>query len=284
MNPIALRCLALLLVVTASTACADFGRKSNYYSVNADGTRSKKYSRVNQYTSYGTGGLGAQAKVAAAYEEAQHAPAPSIDVQVLNAALPAGVTLEGGTIKIAPDAPFEAIGRFEVAYWLSSAPQETEVEDDLKRLASVTSSNVVVVEVTRMGHGDPRVNFISGILLRKGGAGAPGSQPTAAVVQPTRGGARSRARLVYAANAYGCLSAAEFADEVSARLGYSPWVEDSAIEIHTELVANGKAFRATVKLADGTKKTLTGVTCKVLTDAVISTVVVQLDSSPKRFD
>jgi len=282
MNPIALRSLALLLVVTASTACADFGRKSNYYSVNADGTRSKKYSRVNQYTSYGTGGLGAQAKVAAAYEEAQHAPAPSIDVQVLNAALPVGVTLEGGTIKIAPDAPFEAIGRFEVAYWLSSAPQETEVEDDLKRLASVTRSNVVVVEVTRMGHGDPRVNFLSGILLRKGGA--PGSQPTAGVEQPARAGARSKARLVYAAKAVGCLSESEFADEVSARLGYSPWVDDSAIEIHTELVANGKAFRATVKLADGTKKTLTGVTCKVLTDAVISAVVVQLDSSPKRFD
>lgn len=281
MNPTALRCLALLLLITASTACADFGRKSNYYSVNADGTRSKKYSRVNQYTSYGAGGLGAQAKIAAAYEDAQHAPAPNIEVEVLNAALPAGVTLEGGTIKIAPDAPFEAIGRFEVAYWLSSAPQETEVEDDLKRLAAVTSANVVVVEVARMAHGDPRVNFLTGILLRRGGERASATEPTA---QPARAGARSRARLVYAANAYGCLSASEFSDEVSARLGYSPWVEDSAIEIHTELVANGKAFRATVKLADGTRKTLTGVSCKVLTDAVISAVVVQLDSSPKRFD
>ncbi len=277
MNPTAARCLAFVLLVLASSACADFGRKDNYYSVNADGTRSKKYSRVNQYTSYGANGLGAQATVAAAYENAQHAPAPNIDVEILNAALPAGVTLEGGTIKIATDAPFEAIGRFEVAYWLSSAPPETEVADDLKRLASVTNANVVVVEVARMAHGDPRVNFLSGILLRKGGASVASAKPATPAV-------RAKARLIYASKAAGCLSSTEFADEVSARLGYSPWVDDSAREIHTELVQHDKAFRATVRLADGTKKVLTAVSCKLLTDAVVSAVVVQLDSAPKRFD
>lgn len=279
MNHTALRCLALLLalLLLVTSACADFGRKDNYYSVNPDGTRSKKYSRVNQYTSYGAGGLGAQATVAAAYETAQHAPAPNIEVEILNAALPSGVTLEGGTIKIAKDAPFEAIGRFEVAYWLSSAPQETEVADDLKRLAAVTNSNVVVVEVARMAHGDPRVNFLTGILLRKGGASVATTTPGAAAV-------RAKARLFYASKAAGCLSATEFADEVSARLGYSPWVDDSAREIHTELVHHKKAFRATVRLADGTKKVLSAESCKLLTDAVVSAVVVQLDSAPKRFD
>lgn len=277
MNPTGLRFLALVLLVTASSACADLLRKDNYYSVNADGTRSKKYSRVNQYTSYGAGGLGMQAKIAAAYENAQHAPAPNIEVEVLNAALPAGVTLEGGTIKIAKNAPFEAVGRFELAYWLSSAPQETEVEEDLRRLAAVTSANIVVVEVARMAHGDTRVNSINGILLRKGAAGA-------SIGEPARDPVRAKARLIYASNAAGCLSATEFADEVSARLGYSPWVDDSAREIHTEIATHQKAFRATVRLADGTKKVLKAASCKLLTDAIVSTVVVQLDSAPKRFD
>jgi len=283
MNPTALRSLVLLIALSAVAACADFGRKSNYYSVNNDGTRSQKYSRVNQYTGYGENALGAQATIAAAYEEAQHAPAPAIQVQVLNAALPAGVTLENGTIKIDKDAPYVAIGRFEVAYWLPSAPKETEIEDDLRRLAGVTKSNVVVVEVTRMGHGDPRVNYFSGILLHKGDAIEASVVGTQVAAEPARTRARAKAHLVYEAKATGCLTATEFADEVSARLGYSPWVADGASSLHTEIAAQGKAFRATVRLADGTKKTLTGQTCKTLTDAVISAVVVQLDS-PKRFD
>ncbi len=282
MNLIALRSLSLLIALAAVSACADFGRKSNFYSVNADGTRSQKYSRVNQYTGYGEGALGAQEKIAAAYEQAQHAPAPNIEVEVLNAALPAGVTLESGTIKIDKDAPYQAIGRFEVAYWLSSAPKETEVEEDLKRLAAVTNSNVVVVEITRMAHGDPRVNYFSGILLRKGAMPA-GSAPGATAAAPSEKRARARARLVYQAKAAGCLSETEFADEVSAKLGYSPWVDDTVIALHTEIAAQGKAFRATVRLADGSKKVLTGATCKTVTDAVVSAIVVQLDS-PKRFD
>ena len=106
----------------------------------------------------------------------------------------------------------------------------------------------------------------------------------AATAQPTSTGVRAKARLIYASRAAGCLSATEFADEVSARLGYSPWVDDSAREIHAEIVNHDKAFRATVRLGDGTKKILTAVSCKLLTDAVVSTVVVQLDSAPKRFD
>src|SRR5688500_9828335 len=114
----------LLLAILLVGACAGLLRKDNYYSVKPDGPRSQIYSSVNQYTSYGPGGLGAQSKVAAAYEDAQHAPPPPIDVEVFNASLPPGVTLESGVVKIDKDAPYESVGRFEIGYWLDSAPQE----------------------------------------------------------------------------------------------------------------------------------------------------------------
>ncbi|MDQ3365876.1 MAG: hypothetical protein M3680_10655 [Myxococcota bacterium] len=289
MNPAAsLRSLALLLVITAVPACADVGRKDNYYSVDPNGARSQKYSRINQYTGYGEGALGAQATIAAAYEQAQHAPPPTVELQVYNAALPPGVSLEHGAVKIAEGAPYEAIGRYEVGYWLGSAPQETEVTDDLKRLAAVTGANVVIVEVTRVSHADTRVNYLSGILLRKravAGDGAP-AQATAGASQSATPGARVRAqaRLVYAAKPKGCLTTTEFADEVSARLGYSPWIDAAPTALHTEIVQRGTAYRATVRLTDGTQKELTGETCRTLTDAVISVVVVGLDAPPRRFD
>ncbi|MBA3818021.1 MAG: hypothetical protein H0X17_03970 [Deltaproteobacteria bacterium] len=292
MNPVALlRSIALLLVVATAPACADFVRKDNYYSVDPNGARSKKYSRINQYTGYGEGALGAQATIAAAYEDAQHAPPPTVELQVYSAALPPGVSLEHGAVKIAESAPYEAIGRYELGYWLASAPQETEVADDLERLAAVTGANVVIVEVTRVSHADTRVNYLSGILLRKRAVAADGASVPAPAIAPSTvptpaKGARVRAqaRLVYTAKPRGCLTTTEFADEVSARLGYSPWIDAATTALHAEIVQRGTAYRATVRLTDGTTKELTGETCRTLTDAVISVVVVGLDAPPRRFD
>jgi hypothetical protein len=278
---------SLVILALSATACAGLARKDNYYSVNADGSRSQKYSRVNQYTAYGQGGLGAQSTIAAAYEQAQHAPAPAIPIEVFNASLPAGVTIDQGAIQIAKDAPYESVGRYEIGYWLDSAPQESEVEDDLKRLAAVTESNVVVVEVTRVGHGDTRVNYLSGILLRKRGpSAAPGALAKGEPASTDR--VRAKARLVYAAKPRGCLTQAELSDEISAKLGYSPWVEsDVASTLRLDIVQQAGKFVATVVLADGARKELSGATCKTVTDAAISVVVVQLDrvaAPPKRYD
>src|SRR6185503_9300587 len=104
-------------------------REANYYSINADGSRSEKYSRVNQWSTFGAGGLGAQSAIAAAYEDAQHAPPPANAVEIFNAALPPGVTLDHGTVKIDKAAPYEAIGRYEIGYWKASAPHETQIEE-----------------------------------------------------------------------------------------------------------------------------------------------------------
>lgn len=252
-------------------------RQPNYYSVNADGSRSEKYSRVNQWSSYGTNGLGAQTKIAAAYEDAQHAPAPDIAVDVYNAALPPGVSLEDGTVKIAKDAPYEAVGRFEVGYWAASAPRESEIEEDLRRLAAVTGANTVVVEVQRVGHADDHVRHMNGIVLRKRGDAA--SRGAAAMSAPRP---RAHAQLVYRASGPGCLSQDEFADEVSAKLGYSPWRASAKARLHTEIERGDDTYHARISMPGATAKQLHAATCKALTDAVVTVIVVQLDDPMKR--
>jgi len=164
--------IAALLVLTA----CGLGRKANYYSINHDGSRSDSYSHINEYTSYGPDGLGQQQAISTAYEDAQHAPAPQLDVEIFNASLPPGVKLTGGVLEIDKEAPYEAVGRFEIGYWLESAPQETEVKDDLLRLASVTHTNVIVVEVDHVTHADPRVNHLVGVVLRKVANGIPAAR------------------------------------------------------------------------------------------------------------
>ncbi|MDQ3341741.1 MAG: hypothetical protein M4D80_41870 [Myxococcota bacterium] len=246
-------------------------RQPNYYSINVDGSRSEKYSRVNQWSSYGTSGLGAQPKIAAAYEAAQHAAAPSVDVTVYNASLPTGVSLEHGVVKIATDAPYTAIGRFEIGYWAASAPREHELDEDLRRLAAVTHGDTIVVEVQRIGHADDRVQYMNGIVLRKTGT------TTTATSR-----ARAEARLVYKANGLGCLSADEFADEVSAKLGYSPWRESAQRTLHAELAHADGSYRAVISVAGAASKQLSATTCKALTDAVVTVLVVQLDDPMKR--
>jgi hypothetical protein len=263
------RALALVIMLVG----CGLGRQPNYYSIRPDGSRSEVYSRINEYASYETGGLGRQAAVAAAYEEAQHAPPPAKDVEIFNASLPPGVKATGGGIEIQPGTPLAGVGRFEIGYWLSSAPPETEVGDDLKRLAAVTNADVVVVEVQRVKHGDPRVNHLNGVLLRRVAQPTVVVSPVPPVVRP-----RVTAQLVYQANARGCLSAGEFADEVSARLGYSPWVDASANTLHTEIVEQGGTYRATIRVPSGASKEVAGASCRAVTDAAISAIVVRLDT------
>lgn len=249
------------------------GRQPNYYSIRPDGSRSEIYSRINEFASYERDGLGRQAQVAAAYEEAQHAPPPAKQVEIFNASLPPGVKVNGGAIEIEPGTPLAGVGRFEIGYWLSSAPPETDVGDDLKRLATVTNADVVVVEVQRVAHGDPRVNYLHGILLRRTAPDVATTTPLPPVARP-----RVKAQLVYQVNARGCLSAGEFADEISAKLGYSPWVDASSNTLRTEIVERGGAYRATIRVPSGVSKEVAGASCRAVTDAAISAIVVRLDS------
>ena len=263
------RIVSLVVVVGACTPAIYRApvRQPNYYSINVDGSRSEKYSRINQWSSYGTNGLGAQPKIAAAYEKAQHAVAPTLDVTVYNASFPPGVSLEHGTVKIDPEAPYLSIGRFELGYWTASAPREHELDEDLRRLAAVTHGDTLVVEVQRVGHGDDRVQYVNGIVLRK-----------TAAQKPVTSRPRTEARLVYKATGQGCLSEDDFADEVSAKLGYAPWRATAPRALHAELERVNGSFRATISVAGAAPKQLSATTCEALTAAVVTVVVIQLDA------
>jgi hypothetical protein len=263
----------IIFFILVSTACGGLMRKSNYYSINPDGSRSQKYSRVNEYSAYGTQGLGAQQTISDAYEKAQHAPPPQRDVKIFNSSLPAGVKLADGVIQVDKDADFDAVGRFEIGYWLDSAPNETDVKDDITRLAQVTDTDAVVVEVQHVTHGDPRVNYLVGFVMRhKLQMLSDRPAPTAAVVKK-----HVKAKLEYVTTARGCMSRGEFADEVSARLGYSPWVKDAELELSANIVEQAGSFKATIRSPKSEPKQLTGATCRNVTDAAIAVLVVRLD-------
>lgn len=262
----------IILVLVMLTACG-LTRQPNYYSVNPDGTRSERYSHVNEYSAYGTAGLGAQQTVSDAYEKAQHAPPPALDVKIFNSSLPPGVTLSNGVVQIDKDAPYEAVGRFQIGYWLSSAPKETEIKDDLVRLASVTDATVVVVEVTHMNHADPHVNYLEGFVLRE--------KPLAALTAtgtppPVKAKSHAHAKLTYEARGPGCLSMEEFSDEVSAVLGYSPWTTDATREVKVRIAGDAGAFKATITLPHAPSKDIQGATCQTATQAAVAVFAVAL--------
>jgi hypothetical protein len=260
-----------ITLICALAACGP-RRQPNFYSIDATGTRSQKYSRINEYTSYTPGDLGAQAKISAAYEDAQHTPPPKRPVTILDSSLPEGITATGGSFEIAKDAPYAAVGRYEIGYWLDSAPSDDGIREDLERLAAVTTSDVVVVQTQHVAHADPRVIYMTGILLRNRAA----SSATPAT-PPTPAKARATAQLVYQAAA-GCLSADQFADEISARLGYSPWVATSTMQLHADIARQGAAYHATIRgpTGDATKE-LDGPSCKVVTEAAVSAISVRLE-------
>jgi hypothetical protein len=260
----------IIILCVVMTACG-LGRQPNYYSISPDGTRSQRYSRVNESSAYGTGGLGAQKTISDAYEKAEHAAPPALDVKIYNASLPPGVTLGDGVVKIDKDAPYEAVGRFEIGYWLDSAPNEPDVKDDLVRLASVTGGSTVVVEVQHPNHADPRVQYMVGFILRARAVEAAAPQAARPHV---------RAKLSYEASARGCLSVGEFADEVSARLGYSPWAADAPLSLGARIIEQGGTFKATITSPRGAPKQLTGATCRTVTDAAVAVLVVRLDETP----
>lgn len=265
----------IIIVFVMLTACG-LGRQPNYYSVNPDGTRSDRYSHVNEYSAYGTAGLGAQQTISDAYEKAQHAAPPALDVKIFNSSLPPGVTLSNGVIEIDKDAPYEAVGRFQIGYWLSSAPKETEVKDDLVRLASVTASTVVVVEVQHVSHADPHVNYLEGFVLReKQLAALTGTGPTPPAAPATKK-PHAHAKLAYEARGHGCLSMGEFSDEVSAVLGYSPWTTDATRELKIRIAENAGAFKATITLPHAPSKDVQGATCQTATQAAVAVFAVAL--------
>lgn len=261
----------VLAIIVAGCASMDqtqqntWVREPDYYSITVDGQRSPRYSRVDEYTEYGANALGAQARISDAYASALHAPPPQTPAIFFHAELPPGVTIEGRTVKVDPRAPFEPIATYQLGYVLASAPQETEIVDDLHRLANVTGADAVVVIVGHVGAADPRVKLVSGFVLRQRRV-----EPVQAPVK------RTTAQLDYRATGDGCPSAADVRSAIAKRLGYSPW-ESGARTLHAEVAPSGRGFAASIRVGEGTPRTLSASTCGRVTDALVSVVAIQLD-------
>jgi hypothetical protein len=235
-----------------------------YYSIEADGSRTARYSRIEEFTAHGTQALGERARIVNAYATAQHAPAPTIELVVFASELPPGIRLDGGVIDVTPDAPYEVIGQYQLAYVLATAPMERDILDDLERLAFVTGGDAVVIELQ---HDGLHVRGISGLVLHH-----------RATVAPKPAATHHSVQLSYHATGAGCLTADELRAQIAARLGYAPWA-DAALPLHAEIAAADHGFVATVQLGETAPRKLTGTSCHAVTAAVISIVVIQIDES-----
>lgn len=150
-------CATAISLLLIATGCAYTGPRS----------------RVNRYTAFGMAALGEQERVARDYETALKTPTPHVPVQILNATLPPGVEVKDGQIKVADGAPFQVIGEFEIGYWRSLQPNESEIVDDVKRMAKIVGADIVVVQVQKVSHGNPKVEFFTGIALKNLAAPTP---------------------------------------------------------------------------------------------------------------
>jgi len=262
---------AIALLVFAS-ACAMNQTQQNswvhapdYYSIDANGTRSDRYSRVNAYTEFGADGLGAQSKISEAYASAQHAPPPATDA-IFNAELPPGLSVDGRVVKVDPRASFEPIAQYEIEYQLGAAPPETDIVDDLQRLAKVTGADAIVVEVQRVGDADPRVKQLAGFALRR--------RDAVTAAPPMK---RKTALLDYRATGDNCPSSADVSTAIAKRLGYTPWDPGATATMRADVVAIERGYAGSVRFGDAAPRTLRGSTCQRVTDAMISIAVIQLD-------
>ncbi|MFT3693082.1 MAG: hypothetical protein QM831_08065 [Kofleriaceae bacterium] len=247
------------LLVTLA-ACAGLARPASYYSVNADGSKSVTYARINEWSSYGQHGLGAQPVIARAFEDAEHAPAPVQTIDIFNSTMPPGVTIEAGIMKVEPGTKLEPVGKFELGYWVTDAPHEQDIEPDLHRLAQVVNGDVLVVTIGHVAHGDDRVQYVTGYVLRKP------SPMTADVPKP-------HAHLVYSATA-SCPSEQVFGELVTKRLGYSPW-QAIGPEVKTEILQSPAGFVAKVSFA-GTHDEMSATSCGEASDAAALAIASKL--------
>lgn len=83
-------------------------------------------------------------------------------------------------------------------------------------------------------------------------------------------------KLRYAATSGACLGVDLFAAEVASKLGYWPWADDGAIAMNVDIRLGDRAYVATLSL-DGAEKQLTAPSCKLVTDALVASVVAHIE-------
>ncbi|HEY1812912.1 MAG TPA: hypothetical protein VGG74_11230 [Kofleriaceae bacterium] len=262
------------ILVCAVCACAKQPMPANswvsepdYYSVGSDGARSPRYSRIDDYTAYGSGGLGAQARIGDAYASAQHAPPPAIDPILFREELPPGIAVDGATLKVDPRSPYEPIGQFAISYALAAAPAEPDVVDDLERLAAVTRGDAIVLRLVHVADADPRVREMTGLVLRRRAPAEVAAPP------PTH----RRAKLAYSASP-GCPTSDELGRAIAARLGYSPWDASATTELRAQITRAPRGFEASLQIGAATRR-LSAASCRGLGDALVAIAVIELEGS-----
>ncbi len=249
------------------------------YSIASDGSRLERFSRITMlampvelevWRPFGPD----TASWARAYETAQHEPPPDAPFVIFNAKLPPGPRLEGDVLVLAEPAPYKVFARFHLVYQAAGAPRESELGDDLARLAHLTRADAIAVETSSFADSDPRVQYVTGYILQR----------RAEPHRPT--GSHRQARLEYRGDP--CTSTVALEHEVGARLGYAPWSEGATQIIHAAIRHAPDGFHATLATevtmtATGTRS-LSGRTCKLVTDALVTVIVMQLDSADARYD
>lgn len=270
--------------LTGASACLPAQRKSNYWSVAANGQRSAVYSRINNYVQFGRVALGAQERVVAAYEAAQHQIAPTREPIVYQSTLPAGVTVRDGLVEISKDAPYEAVGRFEVGYFWESEglmanivglPKEPEIAPDLRRLAAVIAADVLIVEIATLTlrNGEKRVSHVKGFALKDTSGGLGVKTHTAVAPPPTQ-----RVRLRYTPPA-GCPTTDEVSDDIAAQLGYSPW-DANGDAVAISVTSERGAYFVGLVMPGSTARTFSAATCAEAIAAARAALLVYLSGAP----
>ncbi len=265
--------LCALLLGACGTWHYEFAR-------NPDGSKSRRASRVAVYANVASDTFGAGQDVPSLYLEALRKPAPQRDIRIFNAALPDGAHLNDGVLSVDADAGLMVIGRFEIVYYdtYRAAPIDAEIRQDLQRLAEVTDATIAIIEVV---HTPGTFACVKGFVLRKTGDAAPAQSVTelSGATDTSSGVPRAMASLSYAPAPSGCLSADEFADEVSAKLGYVPWTKNGDHRLAVAFAKTKDGYQGTVTLNDGRAKQVAGPTCKLATDALVVVTTVLIESN-----
>lgn len=272
---------ALLLCASAVGSSGCFF--SNYrLARNQDGSNSGRLSRLVTYADAEADTFGKGRDVPGLYLAALRQTPPKIDIKVFNSSLPAGVHLNDGVLSVDPGVPLVVVGRFEIDYSCIQLPDDVGIRDDLARLASVTSADTAIIEVRETR---PYANCVdasvAGFVLRSTADAAQAQSVTelSGATDTSSGVPRALASLTYAPAPTGCLSADEFADEVSAKLGYVPWTKAGEHRLAVAFAKTKDGYQGTVTLNDGRAKQVAGPTCKLAADALVVVTTVLIESN-----
>jgi hypothetical protein len=123
--------------------------------------------RVDTYTTFGQFQPNETERVKREYAASLATPPPNYDVTILNSSFPPGVAIVDGHLIAAPDAPYQPIADFQIAFRLDrTAPSQSELTPYLKRLAKVAHANMLVISIHQRADMPEKIDYVDGVALR----------------------------------------------------------------------------------------------------------------------